>query len=304
MRPRQLPLAVLVLAAIGLGGTAQAATGTAAAAIEPADPMNTLPHDLEGEIRRVQLLRAKGDYSGAIHSVAQMMLVAPDDARVVGEYGKALVQAGRASEASEFLQRAIQLQPDNWTFYSAMGVAEDQLGHSKLAGQAYRRALALKPGEPSVLNNLALSLTASGNLAEAEALLREAAANGGDNARIAENLKRIAALRAQSAPPKGEPESVIPRATGVAAALPTAHDMPRPLLAPQLASQSAAANPRVIMGKIPYDPLAGKHYPAAKEPPAKLADRGAKPAEHVAATEPAKKPADPAPVLRTAADIY
>src|SRR5579864_1413736 len=38
-----------------------------------------LPGNLDGEIRRAQLLRAKGDYDEAARSLAQLILVEPDD---------------------------------------------------------------------------------------------------------------------------------------------------------------------------------------------------------------------------------
>ena len=85
------------------------------------------------------------------------MLVAADDPRVITEYGKTLAAMGRADEAVNFLTRAQQLQPNDWTVYSALGVAYDQSGDQKNAQINYEHALALKPGEPSVLNNYALS---------------------------------------------------------------------------------------------------------------------------------------------------
>ena len=103
------------------------------------------------------MLRLAGNYSEAINHLSQLMLVAADDPRVVSEYGKTLVAMGRADEAEKFLTRAQQLQPNDWTIYSALGVAYDQIGNQKEAQANYERALALKPGEPSVLSNYALS---------------------------------------------------------------------------------------------------------------------------------------------------
>src|ERR1051325_4725878 len=42
---------------------------------------------LEYEIQRARALRAQGKSTEAIRALAQLVLVAPDDARVVGEYG-------------------------------------------------------------------------------------------------------------------------------------------------------------------------------------------------------------------------
>ncbi len=78
------------------------------------------------------MARLAGHYDDAIHTLSQMMLLASDDPRVVGEYGKTLAEKGRAQEAVQFLTRATELQPKDWTLYSALGVAYDQVGNQDL----------------------------------------------------------------------------------------------------------------------------------------------------------------------------
>ncbi len=82
--------------------------------------------DIDGGVRQAQLLRTSGDLDGATRILSQLMLAAPDDPRVVGEYGKLLVQEKASADAVQFLRRAIELQPNDWTLYSALGVAYDQ----------------------------------------------------------------------------------------------------------------------------------------------------------------------------------
>ncbi|HEY4124993.1 MAG TPA: tetratricopeptide repeat protein, partial [Rhizomicrobium sp.] len=69
----------------------------------------TLAANLDGEIEKAKTQRMLGDNTGAAHALAQIMLVAPDDARVIGEYGKTLVSLGRSDDAVAFLKRAVQL---------------------------------------------------------------------------------------------------------------------------------------------------------------------------------------------------
>ena len=114
------------------------------------------PH-LDDSIHQAQMLRLAGSYPEAIKHLSQLMMVASDDPRVISEYGKTLAAMGRASDAVNFLTRAQQLQPNDWTVYSALGVAYDQIGDQKNAQIAYEQALKLKPEEPSVLSNYALS---------------------------------------------------------------------------------------------------------------------------------------------------
>ena len=301
---------------------AAALTGPAAAAGAAADTSSAagtgpyaaiaskLPHNLDGEIRRAQLLRAAGDLGGATHALAQLMLVAPDDPRVVGEYGKVLVQEGRTAESLAFLERAVELQPDNWTFYSALGVAYDQAKQRAKAAAAYQRALALKPGEPTVLNNYAMNEMLSGHLDRAQALLREAEAHGAENPKIAANLQMIAAMHGKAVP-----------ASTVATAVPAVHHpaaSPAHLAARQTAKPvrqaaepysrtKAKAAPKVVMAAVPYDPLAGKVYPEPREHMAAHHDTKARMArtDEKAKAAPHRDAAKPqAPALRTAADLY
>jgi len=169
-----------------------------------------LPTTLNGEIRRAQLLRAKGDYDEAARSLAQLMLVEPDDGRVVGEYGKVLEQEGHSREALPFLKRAAQLSPNDWSVQSALGVAYDQVDDHASARAAYERALVLRPGEGGVLNNYAVSRMLAGDYAGAKRLFAQAEANGASNPKLAGNLEKLAALAPQPAP-QAAPAPALPQ---------------------------------------------------------------------------------------------
>ena len=209
------------------------------------------------------------------------MLVASDDARVVGEYGKTLAAMGRATDAVKFLTRAQQLQPNDWTIYSALGVAYDQLGDQKNAQVAYEHALALKPDEPSVLNNYALSRMLAKDPAMARKLVARAESAGGDSdAKIARNIAMIRSLAVNAPAPVAA--QTPPVQTAVAhnqtqaplAPSSTAPHVPASASAnassaPQVAHNAAPHVPaaethdnRVVMQRVPVDPLAGPVQPA------------------------------------------
>jgi len=170
---------------VGLGGdddrvvTAPTGNGT---------PAMAAGADLNVMIAQAQALRQKGDLSGAMSLLSQLMLAEPDDPRVVGEYGKLLVQQNRPGDAVAFLNRAIQLSPNDWSLYSALGVADDQAGDQKNARVAYEHALAMKPNEPGVLNNYAMSRMLAGDPVQARALLARAQAAGGTDPKILQNI--------------------------------------------------------------------------------------------------------------------
>ena len=287
--------------------------------------------DLDGAVRQAQAQRKMGDLVGATRTLSQLVLVAPDDARVLGEYGKTLVAQGRSDDALAFLERAIELQATDWSLFSAQGVAYDQKGKYVLAQAAYARALGLKPGEPTVLSNDALSHIQSGDLDEAERLLREAAQAGGDYPRIASNLALVQSLKASRsaaapAPAKlaVQPAAPPPAPAPVVAPPAEAEPLPpvaivhppvdsTPLNAPQAPENAMGpkpqtlhaegifeGNPTVRMQKVPVDPFAGPVAPK-KTVAAKAPAQAKAPVATEAATD-KKAPAEEPSLLRPSLD--
>jgi Flp pilus assembly protein TadD len=263
-----LPLASLFLCGTVLGGCAGDNPGvlglgqhkSAAAANAGAAPLS----DVESNVRQAQLARLAGRYDDAVHILSQLMLVASDDPRVVGEYGKTLVEKGGAKEAVAFLTRATDLQPRDWTLYSALGVAYDEIGDQISAGRAYEHALALKPGEPAILNNYALSRMLASDPAMARQLMTSAASAGGaSDPKIARNIAMVNAL-ALPPGPVPIPVAQAPQAPAkapaadIASRAPTAS--PTPIVAPAALPAVPAVAPshsQVVMQPVPVDPLAG-----------------------------------------------
>jgi Flp pilus assembly protein TadD len=270
----------------------------------------TPPTDLEGGVRQAQLMRLAGHYDQAIQVLSQLMLVASDDPRVVAEYGKTLAQKGRAQDAVEFLNRAIELSSNDWTLYSALGVSYDQLGNQVSARTAYEHALALRPEEASVLNNYALSRMLAGDPEGARILIaRSEAAGGAKDSKIAANITMLNKLAPApaAAPTVGVAQNTLPtlpQPAIVANAAPRmvtpsnapVQAMPRqmiqPVAPPRPVAMAAPQNGGVVMQAVPFDPLAGPvksaHHVAA---PAKVA---AAPATPSAAGTPAKPAPQPA----------
>jgi Flp pilus assembly protein TadD len=283
-----VPFIALLLCGAVLAGCASdsdsAPTASAAAPQAVSDNNLTNPGNLDQDIRQAQAQRAGHDLEGATRTLSQLMLMAPDDPRVVGEYGKVLAERGRAQEAVQFLTRATQLQSNDWSIYSALGVADDQLGKQADARAAYEQALALKPNEPSVLNNYALSRMLANDPATAQRLMAMAVAHGGSaDPKIASNIALINSLAPQPA----------------AAASAPVESRPTPLQAPvaeQLApaTQHMPAAPHVVMEAVPFDADAGQvqsaHKPVAHHARhvAKAAPKPTAKPVTAAATAPAK----------------
>jgi Flp pilus assembly protein TadD len=261
------------------GGDAKTQTAKDSSTAKDAKPAPA--EGLEDSIRQARMLRLAGSYPEAIKHLSQMMLVAADDARVVSEYGKTLAAMGRAQESVNFLTRAQQLEPTDWTNYSALGVAYDQLGNQKEAAIAYDHALALKPGEPSVLSNYALSrLLAKDPEGARKLAARAQSAGGAGDPMIARNIAMVkdVAPQDEQAIAANTPAPVAQTAARVAP--PSA--APRPLMAAPVASvamnnmavidappQARLPDNRVVMQAVPIDPLAGPvvklHMPAPRK---------------------------------------
>jgi Flp pilus assembly protein TadD len=257
-----------------------------------------LPTDVDSGVRQAQQARLAGRYDDAIHTLSQLMLLASDDPRVVGEYGKALVEKGRAREAVQFLTRATELQPRDWTVYSALGVAYDEAGDQISAGRAYEHALALKPGEPAILNNYALSRMLASDPAMARQLIASAASAGGaSDPKIAHNIALVNSLASQPGP--------VPVAQAPAAKAPAADvalRAPTPIIPPAaMPAVPAASSPQVVMQAVPTDPLAGpvKSHTKPQVKPAVPDDKTAKAADAKSAA-----PKNAIPDLRQAALNY
>lgn len=226
----------------GSSKPAQASTSPAASTTGQPPGTATTSTNLEDQIRDAQALRAKGDIAGAVRAFAQLVLIAPDNARVVGEYGKALVQQGRPADAVAFLKRTTQLSQNDWTVYSALGVAYDQLDDRKNAAACYERALALHPGEPDVLNNYAVSRMLAGDLNGAQRLLMQAQASGANNPKIADNLQLLAKMRANPAAIKPVPVNSQRLVPAAAQKGPVAASQPKAIVMHAVAPGAPAAS--------------------------------------------------------------
>jgi Flp pilus assembly protein TadD len=245
--------------------------------------------NLETSIQQAQALRLSGNYAEAVKHLSQLMMVASDDPGVVSEYGKTLAAMGRAQDAVNFLTRAGQLQPTDWTVFSALGVAYDQIGNQKDAQGAYEHALTLKPGEPSVLSNYALSRMLANDPVMARNLAgRAEIANAvAHDTKIAANITLIrstapeapgASYAVNTPAPMPMPSMASPQAAPRMPVASNSMGAPRPLVAPnngmieaapQMAPQMAQ-NGGVVMQRVPIDPLAGPVFgpaiSAAKAP--------------------------------------
>ena len=189
------------------------------------------------------------------------------------------MQQGRSGDAAQFLRRAVELQPNDWSIYSALGVAYDQLSDPLNAKLAYEHALALKPGEPAILNNYAMSRMLAGDTASARILMAQAQASGSTDPKIVRNLALLNSVAPAPAMPARPPVPAL-ASTPPQPRAPVARNEFPPVTMPAHGVPTAITRgaTRIVMQEVPFDPLAG---PVGR------------------AVHPSAKPAKPVKVART-----
>jgi Flp pilus assembly protein TadD len=168
------------------------------------------PGEKAVSIEYARALRGLTRYREAVAVMQTAAVKSPNDQDVLGEYGKALADAGELSQAKDVLTRAYTPDNPKWDVMSVQGAIADQLGDHAGAMQFYRDALKIAPGEPGVLTNMGLSLALAQRLPEAERALRQAVASPKADARMRGDLALVLALEGKSAEAEKVSETDLP----------------------------------------------------------------------------------------------
>jgi Flp pilus assembly protein TadD len=103
--------------------------------------------------------------------------------------GLFMIETGRQADATEYLQTAASLSPNDPDIWSELGGAWNAAGNLEKAEAAFRRALELN--SPTAARELARLLVVANRVTEAETLLREAIEREPANTRARDDLARI-----------------------------------------------------------------------------------------------------------------
>jgi Flp pilus assembly protein TadD len=157
------------------------------------------PNKVEYALRYAQALRATGQRAQAVAVLERVAMANPHNKIVLGEYGRALADAGDYQQSLEVLGRAHSPDQPDWRVLSAQGAVLDQMGRHEEAQRYYLTALKIAPDEPTVLSNLGLSYALSKDLPNAESTLRRAAATKSTDPRVRQNLALVVGLQGRFA---------------------------------------------------------------------------------------------------------
>jgi Flp pilus assembly protein TadD len=151
--------------------------------------------NLDNALTFADALRGIGSTERAIEVLSEVLVVYPNEPRILMPLGRALAANGNQLGAARAFEQVAVAQPDRAEAWAALGTAMDQLENHMGAQVAYKKALAIEPDRASTLANYGLSLALTGDLEGAEARLRQAVSVAPGDVRIRENLALVLGLQ-------------------------------------------------------------------------------------------------------------
>ncbi|MDO9461843.1 MAG: tetratricopeptide repeat protein [Alphaproteobacteria bacterium] len=153
------------------------------------------PDDLNTALQCAYNMRYANNPGDAVNVLTRALKAHPGNIQLLAERGKAYAALGNAELALGDITLASQASAADWSVHSAHGVILDRLGRHNEAEAAYNRALSISPGNPIILNNLALNLALAGRHEEAVSTLQRATQSPNANIQIRQNLSLLLAMQ-------------------------------------------------------------------------------------------------------------
>lgn len=122
----------------------------------------------------------------------------PQDVFIVTEIAKVHYEIQDYRQALEEIDNVINMQNSDWKLYSLRGVINDKLHYYKEAIASYNKALELSPDNPTVLNNIAVSMMMNGKYEDAEMYASKAIENKNVNIQAFKTYAKILAFKGET----------------------------------------------------------------------------------------------------------
>lgn len=269
------------------------------------------PKDKNAALSYARNLKAMGQKQQALSVLQHASSLHSTNKEIAGEYGRLALDLDQVSVAERLLGVADDPTKPDWRIISARGTVMAKKGQFNAALPFYKRALSLAPGEPSVLNNLALTHMMGGDAKSAETLLRQAIAKGGPHTTKArQNLALTLGVQGKYNEATSVGSSVLPKAHASANAnylkklvRLAAVDTPAPIpnIAPaQIPATAPAPKRRAVAKAQPLTPDQIIAQAKATTAKSKIAEIAKPKAAKVVQKAPKKPKAKPA-IVRTVA---
>lgn len=193
------------------------------------------PHDLKVALSYARNLKAAGQKDQAFSVLQGAALLHGDSKELASEYGRLALEYDHVAVAEKLLVMAEDPTKPDWKLTSARGTVLAKQGKYADAIPFYERALTMSPGQPSVLNNLAMAHAAGGDPAKAEEILRRVSATSRDP-KLKQNLALVLGLQGKHDDAKAYSAQHLPPATANANV-----EFVRAMVKPQAAPQVTPA---------------------------------------------------------------
>ncbi|MDZ4362707.1 tetratricopeptide repeat protein [Brevundimonas sp.] len=154
--------------------------------IDPMDPI--------AGVKAAQALRELSRFDQAAEMAGKVLMVQPANVEAMLEAGRAHIARGQAFYGIASLENARDARPGDWRVWSLLGTAYEQVRRPDDARSAWAQALVISPDNPAVLTNIAIAAMTQGDIAVAEPLLRRAAAQPGASLKVRLNLAMVLGL--------------------------------------------------------------------------------------------------------------
>jgi Flp pilus assembly protein TadD len=164
------------------------------------------PANEEGAIKYAAALREE-NYSNRAAAILGRMADDPkSSARLKTEYTAIQLSMGNNETAQKYAQRAVAQDPADARAHHYLGIALDAQGKHPEAEKSFRKALDLWQGDPTtIMNNLALNLSAQGYIDEAVQILEKAKTISPGKIEIERNLRIVRTLKQSENPTTPHP---------------------------------------------------------------------------------------------------
>lgn len=126
--------------------------------------------------------------AGALSELTKAHELAPRDAAIALELGKALASAGKDEQAAPMLQRAMELNPPSMAAGYQLGLVLERLNRLSEAIPLLQKAEAAHPDDAEILTNLGMALCQAQRTKEAAPLLQRAVALAPENVTAHQDL--------------------------------------------------------------------------------------------------------------------
>lgn len=150
--------------------------------------------DYDARLKLARALRALGKFEEAGAAADQILVMQPNNYEALLESARAKIAGNQGFYAIDDAQRAEAIAPRDWRPVSLLAVALEQSEREQEALAAHQKALALAPDNAATLTNLGMYYATHGDPAQAEPLLRKAAAAPGAGPQERQNLALVLGL--------------------------------------------------------------------------------------------------------------